>query len=138
MAISKTLLDELLNGVERSEDFLGDKGLIKGLKVRLMERMLEAELTKFLGYEPNGEPTSQLAGLEFGDLACCERPVWGIRAALPQSLCVWAVCRGHNQRSIRFRPVCPQLSLDSPDFAAAATNGRFRSCIAAWRWDQSG
>jgi len=46
MTISKVLLDELLSGVERPEDLLGDKGLIKELKVRLMERMLGAELTE--------------------------------------------------------------------------------------------
>ena len=45
MTISKELLDELLSGVERPEDLLGDKGLMKELKVRLMERMLGAELT---------------------------------------------------------------------------------------------
>ena len=41
MTISKELLDELLSGVEQPEDFFGDKGLMKELKVRLMERMLE-------------------------------------------------------------------------------------------------
>ena len=59
MTISKELLDELLSGVERPEDLLGDKGLMKELKVRLMERMLGAELTQHLGYEPHGEPDSQ-------------------------------------------------------------------------------
>jgi len=59
MTISKELLDELLKGVKRPEDLLGDKGLMKELKVRLMERMLCAELTEHLGYEPNGEPYSQ-------------------------------------------------------------------------------
>jgi hypothetical protein len=59
MTISKELLDELLSGVERPEDLLGDKGLMKELKVRLMERMLGAELTEHLGYEPHGEPDSQ-------------------------------------------------------------------------------
>lgn len=59
MTISKELLDELLSGVERPEDFFGDKGLMKELKVRLMERMLGAELTEHLGYEPNSEPASQ-------------------------------------------------------------------------------
>ena len=34
MTISKELLDELLSGVERPEDLLGDKGLMKELKVR--------------------------------------------------------------------------------------------------------
>ena len=61
MTISKELLDELLSGVERPEDLLGDKGLMKELKVRLMERMLGAELTEHLGYEPHGEPASQQA-----------------------------------------------------------------------------
>ena len=37
---------------KRPEDLLGDKGLMKELKVRLMERMLGAELTEHLGYEP--------------------------------------------------------------------------------------
>jgi transposase-like protein len=59
MTISKELLDELLSGVERPEDLLGDKGLMKELEVRLMERMLGAELTEHLGYEPNGEPAEQ-------------------------------------------------------------------------------
>jgi hypothetical protein len=54
MTISKELLDELLSGVENADDLLGDKGLMKQLKVRLMERMLGAELTAHLGYEPHG------------------------------------------------------------------------------------
>ena len=45
MTISKELRNELLSGVERPEDLLGDKGLMKELKVRLMERMLDADLT---------------------------------------------------------------------------------------------
>ena len=36
MTISKELLDELLSGVENAYDFLGDQGLMKELKVRLM------------------------------------------------------------------------------------------------------
>jgi transposase-like protein len=59
MTISKELLDELLSGLKRPEDLLGDKGLMKELKVRLMERMLGAELTEHLGHEPHGEPTSE-------------------------------------------------------------------------------
>ena len=51
MTISRELLDELLSGVERPEDLLGDKGLMKELKVRLMERMLGAELTEHLVHE---------------------------------------------------------------------------------------
>jgi transposase-like protein len=60
MTISKEVLDDLLKGVERPEDLLGDAGLMKELKIKLMERMLGAELTAHLGYE-EGEsaPPSQ-------------------------------------------------------------------------------
>ena len=59
MTISKELLDELLNGVESADDLLGDQGLMKELKVRLMERMLGAELTEHLGYEPDARPGTE-------------------------------------------------------------------------------
>ncbi len=59
MTISKELPGELPSGVERPKDLLGDKGLMKELKVRPMERMLGAELTEHPGYEPHGEPASQ-------------------------------------------------------------------------------
>ena len=49
MTISKGLLDELLAGRERPKDLPGDAGLMKQLKIRLMERMLGAELTAHLG-----------------------------------------------------------------------------------------
>ena len=58
MTISKELLDELLKGVERPEDLLGDAGLMKELKIRLMERMLGAELTAHLGYEEGKDAPS--------------------------------------------------------------------------------
>ena len=51
MTISKELLDELLKDCERPEDLLGDAGLMKELKIKLMERMLGAELSAHLGYE---------------------------------------------------------------------------------------
>ena len=59
MTISKELLDERRTYRARHEEMLGDKGLMKELKVRLMERMLGAELTEHLGYEPHGEPAIQ-------------------------------------------------------------------------------
>jgi transposase-like protein len=51
MTISKERLDELLKGCERPEDLLGEAGLMKEFKIKLMERMLGAELTAHLGYE---------------------------------------------------------------------------------------
>ena len=59
MTISNKILDELLSGVDRPDDLPGDTGLIKELKVRLMERMLGAEMTEHLGYESNAETPSQ-------------------------------------------------------------------------------
>ena len=55
MTISKEVLDELLKDCDRPEDLLGDAGLMKELKVRLMERMLGGELTAHLGYEDGKE-----------------------------------------------------------------------------------
>jgi hypothetical protein len=46
----------LLKGCRRPEDLLGDAGLMKDLKVRLMERMPGAELTAHPGCEAGAEP----------------------------------------------------------------------------------
>lgn len=51
MTVSKEIPDELLKGVERPEDLLGDAGLMKELKIRPMERMLGTGLTAHLGYK---------------------------------------------------------------------------------------
>jgi len=51
MTISKELLVELLKGCEWPEDLIGDTGLMKELRIKLMERMLGAELTAHPGYE---------------------------------------------------------------------------------------
>ena len=60
MTILKELLDEFLKGCERPEDLLGDAGLMKELKIKLMERMLGAELTAHLGYDEGKDaPPSQ-------------------------------------------------------------------------------
>ncbi len=60
MTISKEMLDELLKGCERPEDLLGETGLMKELKIKLMERMPGAELTEHPGYEEGDvAPVSQ-------------------------------------------------------------------------------
>ena len=56
MRISCDLLDELPKWCKWLEDLLGDARLIKELKIRLMERVLGAELTAHLGYEAGAEP----------------------------------------------------------------------------------
>jgi len=55
MTISKEVLDELLSGVENANDLLGDQGLMKELKVRLMERMLGAG---HAGFAPRSAPSN--------------------------------------------------------------------------------
>lgn len=67
MTISNELLDELLKGVERPEDLLGDAGLMKDLRIKLMERMLGAELTAHLGYEEGKEAPSARSGCGIDD-----------------------------------------------------------------------
>ena len=52
MTISNELLDELLKGCKRPDDLLGEAGLMKELKIRLMEGMLGAELTAHLAMRP--------------------------------------------------------------------------------------
>ena len=55
MTISKEVLDELLKDCKRPDDLLGEFGLMKELRIKLMERMLGAELTAHLGYEVGQE-----------------------------------------------------------------------------------
>ena len=59
--IKPELLDELLSGVTRPEDLLGDAGLFRHLKKALMERALGGELTHHLGYE-KGDPGGRGSG----------------------------------------------------------------------------
>lgn len=53
----EALLDELLKGYTDPKDILGEHGLLKSLQKRLVERVLEAELTEHLGYEAH-EPAT--------------------------------------------------------------------------------
>ena len=68
MTISKEVLDELLSGVENADDLLGNQGLMKKLKVRLMERMLGAELTEHLGNEPETQPADDQSNRRNGTM----------------------------------------------------------------------
>ena len=58
--ISDEILDALIGDAKTQGDLFGEGGLIKELSKRLMERMLEAEMTNHLGYEkyaPEGKNT---------------------------------------------------------------------------------
>ena len=49
----EALLDALLKDYTNPQDILGEHGLLKQLTKRLVERVLEAELTAHLGYAPH-------------------------------------------------------------------------------------
>ena len=51
MTSSKEVLDALLKYCKRPDDLWGESGLMKELRIKLMERMLGAELSAHLGYE---------------------------------------------------------------------------------------
>jgi len=59
--IRDEVIEELLQGYCRPEDLLGEDGLFKQLKKRLLERALDAELTEHLGYE-KGDPAGRGTG----------------------------------------------------------------------------
>ena len=52
-AKQEALLDELLKDYTDPQDILGEHGLLKQLTKRVVERVLEAELTAHLGYAPH-------------------------------------------------------------------------------------
>ena len=45
------LLDELMEDRADSDDLFGEDGLLKRMKKRMAERILEADLTDHIGYE---------------------------------------------------------------------------------------
>ena len=51
MAITNDILDELIGNAKTQDDLFGKNGIIKDLSKKLVERMLETELTHHLGYE---------------------------------------------------------------------------------------
>jgi putative transposase len=59
--IRDEIIEELLQGYSGAHHLLGDEGLFKELKKRLLERALGAELTEHLGYE-KGDPGGRGSG----------------------------------------------------------------------------
>jgi len=60
-AIRDEVIEELLQGYSSPEDLLGEEGLFRQLKKRLLERALGAELSEHLGYE-KGDPAGRGSG----------------------------------------------------------------------------
>lgn len=79
MALNDELLDKLIEGYQKPEDLIGEKGLLKQLTKKLIERAMKAELTHQLGYEKheaegrgsgnsrNGKSRKKLKG-DFGEI----------------------------------------------------------------------
>ena len=55
MAITEEVLSELLKDYKSPEDLLGETGIFRELKKRLLERAMGAELTEHLGYEKSSK-----------------------------------------------------------------------------------
>jgi putative transposase len=60
-AIRDEVIEELLQGYSSPADLLGEEGLFKQLKKRLLERALGAELSEHLGYEKGAAPVAAAA-----------------------------------------------------------------------------
>ena len=54
--LADEVIDELLAGARSEEEIVGPGGVLAQLTRRLVERVLSAELTEHLGYEPHQEP----------------------------------------------------------------------------------
>lgn len=59
--IKPELVDELLKGYQKPEDIIGENGLLTRLTKALLERTLNAELTRHLGYEKH-DPAGHNSG----------------------------------------------------------------------------
>ena len=53
--IKDQLLDQLLENYSKPEDLTGPDGLLTELKRRLINRVMDAELTTHLGYDKHGK-----------------------------------------------------------------------------------
>jgi putative transposase len=53
MATTDELLDALMKDYKKSEDLIGENGLLKQLTKKLLERAMQAEITEHLGYRKN-------------------------------------------------------------------------------------
>ncbi len=119
MTISKELLDELLSGVDGPEDLLGNKGLMKELKVRLMERMLGAELIQKGQTRIDGMDDKIIglyaAGLLTRDIRAHLEEVYGLRvsADLVSRVTDAVLAEVSDWQNRALEPVYPVIFLDA-------------------------
>jgi hypothetical protein len=92
-AIRDEVIEELLQGYVSPEDLLGEEGLFKQLKKRLLERALGAELSEHLGYE-KGDPGGRgCPGRCFRHLRPTQTARQGRRKAPPKAGVFATLCR---------------------------------------------
>ncbi len=77
------LADSLLANYQKPEDLIGENGLLKQLTKMLVERALEAEMTKHLGHNKGGEVTNDMANTRNGRSA---KTLKGDFGALPLNI----------------------------------------------------
>ena len=130
-AIRDEVIEELLQGYGAPQDLLGEEGLFKQLKKKLLERALGAELSEHLGYE-KGDPAGRGSGNSRNGHS--SKTVLGddgaIELARPQRQLRAANRRQGADQARRFRrsdhqPLCPgSVGSRDPGAPAGALRGR--------------
>jgi len=67
--IRDEFIDELVKGCKTAEDVVGIQGVVKELTKRLLEKLLDTELTTHLGYEKNKTPEKKKGNARNGHSA---------------------------------------------------------------------
>ena len=67
--IRDEFIDELVKGCKTAEDVVGSQGVVKELTKRLLEKLLDTELTTHLGYEKNKTPEKKKGNARNGHSA---------------------------------------------------------------------
>ena len=76
ITIFTEVLDELLKDCKRPDNLLGEFGRMKELRIKLMERMLGAELTAHLGYAAGRDALPDQGNRRNGSLLITEGAGW--------------------------------------------------------------
>ena len=67
--IRDEFIDELVKGCKTADDVVGSQGVVKELTKRLLEKLLDTELTTHLGYEKNKTPEKKKGNARNGHSA---------------------------------------------------------------------
>jgi putative transposase len=67
--IRDEFIDELVKGCKTADDIVGSQGVVKELTKRLLEKLLDTELTTHLGYAKNKTPEKKKGNVRNGHSA---------------------------------------------------------------------